>query len=204
MISSTVFPVISDGNFGVVDTTVVTLALVPLLEATTRDDEVWAAVVLEMEGTVAAEQDGGRPKAGAGVVDCACDDARVDVLVDKENPVNELVVPEEADELVTPKPVKEPTVPDDEEELPMAAVATVLTEDEEGVTPKEGKAGTEVAAEEAVALLADGVEALLVVVTVENNEAEDVPSDRDVGFAAAGVLEAVEADDAALPIPKED
>lgn len=33
----------------------------PLLEATTRDDEVWATVVLKMEGTVAAELDKGRP-----------------------------------------------------------------------------------------------------------------------------------------------
>lgn len=127
----------------------------------------------------------------------------VDVLVDKENPVKELVVPEEADELVTPIPVKEPTVPDDEEELPIPAVATALTEDEAGVTPKEGKAGAEAAAEEADVPLADGADALLVVVTVENNEAEDVPNERDVGFAAAGVIEAADADEAALP-PKED
>lgn len=40
MISSTVLPVISDGNFGVVVTAVLTLELVPLLEATTRDEDV--------------------------------------------------------------------------------------------------------------------------------------------------------------------
>lgn len=40
MISSTVFPVISDGIFGAGATAVVTVEVVPLLEATTRDDDV--------------------------------------------------------------------------------------------------------------------------------------------------------------------
>lgn len=41
MISSTVFPVISDGNFGVEDTVALTVEVVPLLLlATTRVDEV--------------------------------------------------------------------------------------------------------------------------------------------------------------------
>lgn len=40
MISSTVFPVISDGNFGAAATVVLADVVVPLLEATMREDEV--------------------------------------------------------------------------------------------------------------------------------------------------------------------
>lgn len=46
IISSTLFPVISDGNLGVGDTVVVRAEDVPLLDATAREEDVCAAAVL--------------------------------------------------------------------------------------------------------------------------------------------------------------
>jgi UDP-N-acetyl-D-mannosaminuronate dehydrogenase len=54
IISSTVFPVISDGNFGAEVTVVATAEVVPLLEATTREvDDGWAAELAAVVAVVA-------------------------------------------------------------------------------------------------------------------------------------------------------
>lgn len=160
MISSTVFPVISDGNFGVADIAAVALKLVPLLEATTRVDDVWAVVVLEVEVIEAAELEPGKLNTGAVVVDCACEDeVGADGFVDNEKPVKELVLPDVAAAFVTPNPVKELTAADEAAELAGAAdEEAVVAEDE--LKLNVGNAGVEAAAEEeaeAAAVLAAGV-----------------------------------------------
>lgn len=84
--------------------------------------------------------EGGTPKSGEAVVVCACEDeAGADDLVGNEKLGKELVVPEEAPALVTPKPGKEPAAV---EEVVVLAAAMVegIAEDEEP-TPKAGNAG---------------------------------------------------------------
>lgn len=126
------------------------------------------------------------------MVDCACDKAGVVVLVDNEKPVKEPLDPVEAAVLLTPNPEKELVVI---AELPVAVVEAVVAAEE--LKLKEGTAGVVAAEEAAVAVVVvAGVEAVVVVI-VENKDAEDVPNDKDVGFAA-GVLEAVVAEEAAL------
>lgn len=156
------------------------LDVVPLLEATIRDD-VGAAVVLALEPVVDAEVVAGMLKAGTVVAEGAGDEAGVEVLVDNEKLGTELAVAEEAGVVVTPNPVKElagvedPAVTADAAEVaaaekPAANEGNVVEEDTE-----------------AELLTADGVDALVVVVTVENDGAADGAKEKDVGFAEDAV-----------------
>lgn len=112
-------------------------------------------------------------------VDCGCDeDAGAIGLLANEKPVKELVVPEEVAVLAVPKPVKELVVE-------AAEVKAVVIAAEEEFTLKLGNATVEAAG--AVVVLAAGAEAL-VVVTVENNGAVDIPNDNEVGFVAVEVV----------------
>lgn len=191
MISSTVFPVISDGNFGAAVTEVLTVEVVPPVEATTRDDDVCPAVVPETEVAGAAEDEVVTPNAGAVLPDTAgVDEAGVEVLFEKEKPVVELAPPEEAVLLVRLKPVKDPPLPEDAAEA--AAIDVVLAEE---LTPH---AGVEV---DWVVELDAGVETAEVV-TVENSGAAEVANENE-GVLVAGVLE-IELPEAALPKPEED
>lgn len=200
MIASTVFPVISDGGFGVVETAAEVLELVPLLEATTRDD-VWGAVAVGVKVPEAAELEEENPNAGA-AVDCAWEDeAGAAGLVDKENPVKELVVPAEAEAavvLATPNPAKELRLLDEE---PVEATGAVVTAAEE-LRLKEGMDGAE-APEEALAVVAvenNGVdEAVDFVVaaeeatlprTEEGCEAEEEANENEKLDVVAGVADA--------------
>lgn len=186
MIASTVFPVISDGNFGVVETAAVVLELVPLLEATTRDDDVWGAAAVAVKVPEAAELEEVKPNAGA-AADCVwVDEADAAGLVDKENPVKELVVPDDAEAvvLVTPKPGKERELEDGAKLVVEATGAVVAAEDE--LRLKEGIDNAE-APEEALVVLA-------AVVAVENNGVDDF---------AAELPSVVAAEEAALPRTEE-
>lgn len=119
-------------------------------------------------------------------VDCGCgcdEEAGAVGLLANEKPVKELVVPEEAAVLVEPKPVKELAV--EAAEIAGAEVEAVVVEAEKELTLKLGNAVVEAAG--AVVVLAAGAEAL-VVVTVENNGAVDVPNDDEVGFVAVEVV----------------
>lgn len=117
-------------------------------------------------------------------VDCGCDeDAGAIGLLANEKPVKELVVPEEVAVLAVPKPVKELVV--EAAELAGAEVKAVVIAAEEELTLKLGNATVEAAG--AVVVLAAGAEAL-VVVTVENNGAVDIPNDNEVGFVAVEVV----------------
>ncbi|KAK9202532.1 hypothetical protein WN944_017743 [Citrus x changshan-huyou] len=104
-------------------------------------------------------------------------------LLANEKPVKELVVPEEVAVLAVPKPVKELVV--EAAELAGAEVKAVVIAAEEELTLKLGNAAVEAAG--AVVVLAAGAEAL-VVVTVENNGAVDIPNDNEVGFVAVEVV----------------
>lgn len=88
--------------------------------------------------------------------------------------------------------------PKEAAELAAAAVEALVAAEEE-LTPNVGKEN-EVCVAVVVVLLvvAVGVEAL-VVVTVENKGAADVPKDREEAFAAGAVETAVAADEAANP-----
>lgn len=119
------------------------------------------------------------PKAGAAVVECDCEDeAGVDGLLNG-------------------KPVKDPALPEETAELAAAVEALVAAEE---LTPNAGKENEACVA--AVVLLivvvAAGVEAL-VVVTVENNGAVDVPKDREEAFAVGAVETAAAAEEAVNP-----
>lgn len=117
-------------------------------------------------------------------VDCGCDvDAGTIGLLANEKSVKELVVPEEVAVLAVPKPVKELVV--EAAELAGAEVKAVVIAAEEELTLKLGNATVEAAG--AVVVLAAGAEAL-VVVTVENNGAVDIPNDNEVGFVAVEVV----------------
>lgn len=117
-------------------------------------------------------------------VNCGCDeDAGAIGLLANEKPVKELVVPEEVAVLAVPKPVKELVV--EAAELAGAEVKAVVIAAEEELTLKLGNATVEAAG--AVVVLAAGAEAL-VVVTVENNGAVDIPNDNEVGFVAVEVV----------------
>lgn len=117
-------------------------------------------------------------------VDCGCDeDTGAIGLLANEKPVKELVVPEEVAVLAVPKPVKELVV--EAAELAGAEVKAVVIAAEEELTLKLGNAAVEAAG--AVVVLAAGAEAL-VVVTVENNGAVDIPNDNEVGFVAVEVV----------------
>lgn len=117
-------------------------------------------------------------------VDCGCDeDAGAIGLLANEKPVKELVVPEEVAGMAVPKPVKELVV--EAAELAGAEVKAVVIAAEEELTLKLGNATVEAAG--AVVVLAAGAEAL-VVVTVENNGAVDIPNDNEVGFVAVEVV----------------
>lgn len=117
-------------------------------------------------------------------VDCGCDvDAGTIGLLANEKSVKELVVPEEVAVLAVPKPVKELVV--EAAELAGAEVKAVVIAAEEELTLKLGNAAVEAAG--AVVVLAAGAEAL-VVVTVENNGAVDIPNDNEVGFVAVEVV----------------
>ncbi|KAJ7962077.1 hypothetical protein O6P43_017351 [Quillaja saponaria] len=135
------------------------------------------------------------PNEGRTVLDTAGDEeADVDVLIDNEKAPTELVVPEDAVGLVTPKPeaepvapetvavlvkpkpVKDPVLPEEVAELAGAVVETVIADDEAVAT----NAGKE---EDWIELLEAGVE-VVVVVTVENNGAADVAKVKEVGFEA--------------------
>ncbi|KAK9207546.1 hypothetical protein WN943_017835 [Citrus x changshan-huyou] len=111
------------------------------------------------------------------------EDAGAIGLLANEKPVKELVVPEEVAVLAVPKPVKELVV--EAAELAGAEVKAVVIAAEEELTLKLGNATVEAAG--AVVVLAAGAEAL-VVVTVENNGAVDIPNDNEVGFVAVEVV----------------
>jgi hypothetical protein len=186
IISSTVLPVISDGNFGE-PATGATAVLVPLLEGTTR---VVCVVVAELVAGAVVEVEDGRLNENAGLVVCGCeDDAGVDVF-GTANPVKEFVDPVAGVELAKPNPVV----------LNVAAelAGVVLVADE--VTPKEGKAIVEAGAEEAGALVAAGVEEEVVVVVAMENTAPDV---LDAGAAELPV-ERLKPELADVPNEKED
>lgn len=116
--------------------------------------------------------------------------------MDSEKLGRELVVLEEAAALVVPKPVKDrAVVPKPVDVLVGATVEAVVAEE---LAPELGKtrAGRgEAGAAEAAVVLA-GVEALVVVVTVENSDEEALPDPNKAGFAAR----ALETD--ALVVPK--
>ncbi|OWM71375.1 hypothetical protein CDL15_Pgr027026 [Punica granatum] len=125
------------------------------------------------------------PNAGAGVVEGVCDEAGVVTSVDKEKLGTELVVPEEAVEETTPKAVNEPVV------AAKASDDELATNDAKDATKAEVPAA--------------GVDALVVVVTVEKLEAGEEANEKDVDFVA-GALEAAVAgaEDAVMLNPKED
>lgn len=156
------------------------LDVVPLLEATIRDD-VGAAVVLALEPVVDAEVVAGMLKAGTVVAEGAGDEAGVEVLVDNEKLGTELAVAEEAGVVVTPNPVKE--LAGVEDPAVTADAAEVAAADEKPAA-NEGNVVEEDT--EAELLTADGVDALVVVVTVENDGADGAKG-KDVGFAEDAV-----------------
>lgn len=156
------------------------LDVVPLLEATIRDD-VGAAVVLALEPVVDAEVVAGMLKAGTVVAEGAGDEAGVEVLVDNEKLGTELAVAEEAGVAVTPNPVKE--LAGVEDPAVTADAAEVAAADEKPAA-NEGNVVEEDT--EAELLTADGVDALVVVVTVENDGADGAKG-KDVGFAEDAV-----------------
>ncbi|KAK8481826.1 hypothetical protein V6N11_008454 [Hibiscus sabdariffa] len=131
----------------------------------------------------------------AEAVGCACEDeAGVDGFVDEEKPEKEPELPNVVAAFVTPNPVKGLTAADVVAELAGAADEAVAAEDEE-LKLKAGNDGVG-----AVVVLAAGVEA--VVVTVENNGADDDPKDKDDGFDTAAPENVGAGDDeAALPNP---
>lgn len=157
------------------------LDVVPLLEATIRDD-VGAAVVLALEPVVDAEVVAGMLKAGTVVAEGAGDEAGVEVLVDNEKLGTELAVAEEAGVAVTPNPVKE--LAGVEDPAVTADAAEVAAADEKPAA-NEGNVVEEDT--EAELLTADGVDAPVVVVTVENDGAADGTKEKDVGFAEDAV-----------------
>jgi hypothetical protein len=119
------------------------------------------------------------PKAGAAVVECDCkDEAGVDGLLNG-------------------KPVKDPALPEETAELAAAVEALVAAEE---LAPNAGKENEACAAAVVVLLVvvAAGVEAL-VVVTVENNGAVDVPKDREEAFVVGAVETAAAAEEAVNP-----
>jgi hypothetical protein len=121
------------------------------------------------------------PNAGAAVVECDCKgEAGVNCLLNE-------------------KPVKDPAAPEEAAELAAATVEALVAAEEE-LTPNAGKANEACVAVVVVPLLlvAGGVEAL-VVVTVENGGAVDVPKDREEAFAVGAVETAVAADEAVKP-----
>lgn len=156
------------------------LDVVPLLEATIRDD-VGAAVVLALEPVVDAEVVAGMLKAGTVVAEGAGDEAGVEVLVDNEKLGTELAVAEEAGVVVTPNPVKE--LAGVEDPAVTADAAEVAAADEKPAA-NEGNVVEEDT--EAELLTADGVDALVVVLTVENDGADGAKG-KDVGFAEDAV-----------------
>lgn len=171
MISSTLFPVISDGNFGVVVADVEAVAAALLPEETTRADDVEAAelalVPIALKGPAALV--------------CGWDDEPgVDVFANTENELE--TVPVEAGVLVVVKPEKP------EEAGAVAKVDAEVGADEVAGL-KTGKVGTTPAPVELSVVVA-GMEALEVVVTVENKDEEGVPK---TGFEA-GVAEKAGAD----------
>lgn len=193
---------ISDGNFGEAATEVLTVEVVPLVEATTRADDVGVALELELKIAGAVEVEVLTPNAEAVTLETAT----VDDLFEKENPV-----PKEAVVAVlpTPNPVKDdpPLAAEDAAPVEATGVAEALAaaEDAAPVAPNAGTEGAK------VVLPVDTVEAVVVVVTVENSGAEDVVNEKvepEEGLEAAGVPEAVEAAEeaeaeAALGNPKE-
>jgi len=121
------------------------------------------------------------PNAGAAVVERDCKgEAGVDCLLNE-------------------KLVKDPAATEEAAELAAAAVEALVAAEEE-LTPTAGKENEACVAAVVVPLLlvAAGVEAL-VVVTVENNGAVDVPKDREEAFAAGAVETAVAADEVENP-----
>ncbi|PKI52973.1 hypothetical protein CRG98_026553 [Punica granatum] len=137
-----------------------------------------AVVLVEVTVVVAAVVEA-IPNAGAGVVKGACDEVGVVTLVDKEKLGTELVVPKEAVVETTTKAVNEPVV------------AAEAADDELATNDGKDAAEAEVSAV--------GVDALVVVVTVEKMGAGEEASEKDVDFVAGAVEAAVAgAEDAAI------
>lgn len=158
MISSTVFPVISDGSFGAEAGDVLVTGVVPLVEAATRVDDVCAAeLVLEL--TAFVELAVVTPKEGSATLDCVCDDNEDAVVGDFKDSEKELALPEDdagvlvMPKLVTPEVGADALVPDGADTVNAGNVKPVLA-----LIPVED------------ALTEAGVVALVVVVvvTVEN------------------------------------
>uniref|UniRef100_A0A7C8ZA22 Secreted protein n=1 Tax=Opuntia streptacantha TaxID=393608 RepID=A0A7C8ZA22_OPUST len=127
IISSTVFPVISEGSLGT-DTVVVTVEAVPPLDATASEEDVCAPAVAELETDAETEVEDREPKLEpvvvAVVVVVVTEEASVVVLViGRVKLGNELVVPEELVPVENPNPVEELVAAADEE---AAAVAEVV------------------------------------------------------------------------------
>lgn len=195
IISSTVFPVISEGSLGV-DTAAVTIEVVPLVDATASEEDVCAPAVAELETGAEAEVEGREPKLAAVVVAVVTEEAGIVVLVvGRVKLGNALVVPEELVPVENPRPVKELVAAADEEAAPVAEVV------EGSANPV--KAGAEVAVAVAVAAVCvdgvaaedtgtAGVELLVVVVAAENNDGvEEAPKsgfEADEVAAAAALL----------------
>ncbi|KAK4755612.1 hypothetical protein SAY87_009369 [Trapa incisa] len=127
---------------------------------------------------------------GAGVVEGACDEVAVGVLVDKEKLGIELVVPEEEEEgvVTTPNPVKEPIVAAENPPEDAGVVAS-----DEGPLPTEGKdvIGVElVVPEEGVVTTPNPVKELIVPVENPPEDAGAVASDGPLWTEGKDVVEA--------------
>lgn len=211
MISSTVFPIISDGNFGTDCAGVPTETVVPLLEATTGGADTRVALVVVLDPATAVEVELREPADVVAVVDRGSedDDAGAVVFVESEKLGNEV----EALVVLAPKPEKEVAAVEAAAPEAVPAVEPVVKDEEPIPKPVNGdvEAADCVELVAAAAVVVEGAE-LVVVVTVENKAVEELPNSAglEAGVDAAGVdeapaaaLEVAAVDDPMLPKPNE-